>query len=42
MHPIAPPGYRFEFRAWITAKNGRRIYARSYGLRVFRLLVKDQ
>lgn len=34
-----PPGYRLIFRAWITDKNGNRIYARDYGKRGFPLLV---
>lgn len=37
----APPGYHFEFVAYITTRSGYRIYARSYGKRCFRILVKD-
>lgn len=28
----------FIFRPWITTKDGRRIYARDYGLRAFKIL----
>jgi len=33
-----PSGKRVVFRPWIT-KNGRRIYARSFGLRAFPILI---
>ena len=36
---IVPKGYRLIFRAWITDKNGNRVYARDYGKRGFPLLV---
>jgi hypothetical protein len=36
---LAPPGYRWIFRPWVTLCDGTRIYARSYGKNVFRLLV---
>ena len=29
----------YIFRAWITTKNGDRIYARNYGKRAFRIWV---
>lgn len=29
----------YIFRAWITTKNGDRIYARDYGKRAFRIWV---
>lgn len=29
----------YIFRAWITTKNGVRIYAKDYGLRAFRIWV---
>lgn len=35
------PGYHLIFRAYITLKNGRRIYARQVGLRAFPIWVKD-
>jgi len=36
----APPGYRWIFVAWITLKDGTRLYARDYGKKAFRILVK--
>ena len=40
MDPIeVPPGFRLIFRAWIT-RDGKRIYARDYGLRGFPILVR--
>lgn len=41
MKNIAPDGYRYIFVAFITLKNGKRIYAKSRGKRAFRILVKD-
>jgi len=38
MVPEVPPDKRLVFRPWIT-KNGRRIYARQYGLRAFPILI---
>lgn len=32
-------GKRLIFRAWITLKNGTRLYARDYGLKAFALWV---
>jgi len=32
--------YRLIFRAWITLRNGKRLYARDYGLKAFALTVK--
>lgn len=34
-----PDGYELVFRAWITGKDGRRIYAKEKGLRAWPLLV---
>ncbi len=34
-----PPGYQVIFRAWITGRDGRRIYAKWYGLKGFPILV---
>lgn len=31
---------RYIFRAYITLKNGRRIYAKQYGLKAFRIPVE--
>ena len=28
---------RYIFRAWITTRDGRRIYAKDYGLKAFRI-----
>ena len=33
-----PPGKKWVFVKWIT-KNGRRVYASTYGKRAFRILV---
>lgn len=30
------------FRAWITSKNGERIYAKDHGLRAFRIWVDEK
>lgn len=35
----APPGYKYVFTTYITARSGKRIYASWYGLRAFRILV---
>jgi hypothetical protein len=44
-HPMgqkpAPAGYHYVYTAYITLKNGRRIYASSYGLKAFAILVRD-
>ncbi len=38
----APQGYRWIYVAWITNHvTKRRIYARQYGKRAFRILVKE-
>lgn len=34
-----PPGYKVAFVAWVT-KNGKRIYAKTYGKKAFPILVK--
>lgn len=34
-----PPGYQVIFRAWITGRDGKRIYAKWFGLRGFPILV---
>lgn len=34
-----PAGYRLVFRAWYTDRNGNRVYAKSFGLRAWPLLV---
>ena len=41
MNMIVQEGYHVAFVAYITLKNGRRIYARQYGKRAFPILVKD-
>lgn len=38
-HP-PPPGKRWVYVKWIT-KNGKRLYASSYGMKAFRFLVDD-
>jgi len=35
-----PEGCRVIFRPWITLRNGRRRYAREYGLKAFRLVIR--
>lgn len=35
-----PEGYEIQFRAFITLKNGKRLYAKQYGLRGFPIPVK--
>lgn len=35
-----PEGYEIQFRAFITLKNGRKLYAKQYGLRGFPIPVK--
>lgn len=37
-----PDGYDEVFTKFITLKNGRRIYASSYGLKAFRLRVRKK
>ena len=34
-----PPGFRLVFTAYITLKNGTRLYAKQKGLKAFPLLV---
>lgn len=36
-----PKGRRLIFVAFITLKNGKRIYAKDYGKRAFAIYVKD-
>ena len=35
-------GYEFVYTKFITLKNGRRIYASSYGLKAFKLRVRKK
>jgi hypothetical protein len=35
-----PDDHKIVFRAWITLKNGKRLYAQAIGKRAFPLLVK--
>lgn len=37
-----PDGYEYVFTAYITRKDGTRIYASQFGKRAFRILVKKQ
>lgn len=39
-HQRSPQSYRLIFRAWITLRNGKRLYASAYGLKAFPLKVK--
>jgi hypothetical protein len=36
----APEGYVVKFSAYITLKNGKRLYAKACGVRAFPLIVK--
>jgi hypothetical protein len=40
MSPPPPPGKRLVFRPWIT-KNGKRLYARQFGIRAFPILIDE-
>jgi hypothetical protein len=35
-----PEGFTVIYRPWITLRNGKRIYAATYGLTSFRLVVR--
>lgn len=35
-----PEGYQVVYTAWITLRNGRRLYAWQYGLKAFRLVIR--
>lgn len=37
-----PEGYHVVFTPWITLRNGRRLYASSYGRKVWRILVRNK
>jgi hypothetical protein len=43
MSDMAPqrPGYKLIYRAWITLKNGKRLYASSVGLQAFAFWVPE-
>ncbi len=41
MNVSVPDGYHYIYVAFITLRNGKRLYARNYGKRAFRILVKD-
>lgn len=34
-----PEGYELIFRPWTTTRNGKRIWAKHYGLRAFPMIV---
>ena len=34
--------FKYIFTAYITLKNGARVYAKDYGLKAFRIPVKDK
>ncbi len=38
--PYEPPPEEYVYTAYITLRNGRRIYASSYGLKAFRIRIK--
>jgi hypothetical protein len=37
-----PEGYTVIYRPYITLRNGRRLYAASYGLKAWRLVVRKR
>lgn len=37
-----PPGYKVIFRPWRTGKDGKRIYASTFGLKAWPLLVPKE
>lgn len=37
----APPGFHYVYTAYITLRNGKRLYASAYGLKAFAILVRD-
>lgn len=37
-----PEGYEVVYTAYITLKNGKRLYAAAYGIKAFRLLVRKE
>ena len=37
-----PEGYEVVYTAYITLRNGRRLYAAAYGLTAFRLVVRKR
>lgn len=37
-----PADHTVVFRAWITLKNGTRLYAKTYGLKAFPVLVRSE
>ncbi len=41
MLPKPPPGYRYIFRPWRRDESGRVIYASSYGLKAWPILVPE-
>lgn len=38
--PKNEEGYKVVYTTYITLKNGRRLYASTYGLKAFRLLIR--
>lgn len=41
-HEAVPAGYVVKYTAYITLRNGRRLYAASCGLKVFRIVVPSK
>lgn len=35
-----PEGYKLVFRPYTTLKNGKRVFAKQYGIRAFPMIVK--
>ena len=39
---VAPPGWMYVFRPWITSPSGQILWARNYGLKAWPILVPVQ
>ncbi len=39
---VIPEGYEVVYTAFITLRNGRRLYAAAYGLKAWRLIVRKR
>ena len=38
---MPPEGYKYVYTAYVTLKNGTKLYASQFGKKAFRILVKD-
>jgi hypothetical protein len=39
---VVPEGYEVVYSAFITLRNGHRLYAKAYGLKAWRLVVRKK